>query len=319
MQPNCFLCAVSKVLFIGSKAIGLRSLEIIYALRPESITGVMTLDDSKDDRNVLDQFKAFCAEKDLHLCVVKNRAEADEVVKEVSPDICLVVGWYWLIKQEILDIAPKGFLGIHHSLLPKYRGSSPLVWSIINGDSQVGTTLFSFTEGMDDGPIWAQAAVDVMDEDDISTLLKKLDQEVENILQNHWLGIIDGSAESRLPDLSQSTFCDRRHPRHGQIDWSKSAREIFNFVRAQTAPYPGAFTGFGGEKISIWSARVQENSFDIPPGIIFGAESQLVVSCGKGTLLEVLEWSKNSSERFSGSEFPAAVGGVFEEYSENQT
>ena len=58
---------------------------------------------------------------------------------------------------------------------------------------------------------------------------------------------------SRLPDLSQSTFCDRRHPKHGQIDWSNSAKEVFNFIRAQTTPYPGAFSGFDGEKILIWS------------------------------------------------------------------
>ena len=320
--PECsqtvFFAVVTKVLFIGSKAIGLRSLEIIHRLSPESISGVMTLDDSNDDRSVLGQFEMFCEENELNLSIVNTRYEADQAVRNVDPDICLVVGWYWLIKQEILAVASMGFLGIHHSLLPKYRGSSPLVWSIINGDNQVGTTLFSFTEDMDDGPIWAQAEVDVEEIDDIATLLKKLDHEVGVILENKWLGILDGSSSSRLPDLSQSTFCDRRHPKHGQIDWSNSAKEVFNFIRAQTTPYPGAFSGFDGEKILIWSSRMLEETEDLPAGMIYASESQLVVMCGNGTQLEILEWGRSVSERRDGSDFEAAVGEVFVEFLENE-
>ena len=278
----------------------------------------MTLDDSNDDRSVLGQFEMFCEESALNLSIVNTRDEADQTVRNMDPDICLVVGWYWLIKQEILDVASLGFLGIHHSLLPKYRGSSPLVWSIINGDNQVGTTLFSFTEDMDDGPIWAQAEVGVEETDDIATLLKKLDHEVGVILENKWLGILDGSSSSRLPDLSQSTFCDRRHPKHGQIDWSNSAKEVFNFIRAQTTPYPGAFSGFDGEKILIWSSRMLEETEDLPAGMIYASESQLVVICGNGTQLEILEWGRSASERRDGRDFGGVVGETFVEFLENE-
>lgn len=297
------------MLFIGSKAIGLRSLEMIHSLDPESIVGVMTLDDSKDERNVLDGFKSFAEKNGLRLEVVKNRVEADEVVKSLAPDICLVVGWYWLIKQEILDLVPQGFLGIHHSLLPKYRGSSPLVWSIINGDPQVGTTLFSFTEGMDDGPIWAQKAVDVRDSDDIETLLQKLDLEVENVLNENWLGIINSTNQSQLPDLSQSTFCERRHPHHGQIDWTQTALEIFNFIRAQTAPYPGAFTGFGNKKLIVWKSQVIDIQSNTHSGVATILETgQVQIACGDGSVLELLDAGFSSDDRRPAGEFFKETG-----------
>lgn len=308
---------MSKVLFIGSKAIGLRSLEIIHSLDPESIVGIMTLDDSKDERNALDGFRSYAKKSGLRLDVVKNRSEADEVVKSLAPDICLVVGWYWLIKQEILDRVPKGFLGIHHSLLPKYRGSSPLVWSIINGDPQVGTTLFSFTEGMDDGPIWAQKAVDVSDSDDIGTLLQKLDLEVENILNQHWLGIINGTNHSRLPDLGQSTFCVRRHPHHGQIDWTTSAQEVFNFIRAQTTPYPGAYTGVGSEKLIVWKSQITDNQSDKAPGAVSIIETgQVQITCGYGSVLELLEAGFSSEDRRSARDVFTDTGIHFTQFLE---
>ena len=126
-----------RVVFLGSKRIGLRILKEIYTISPDYLIGAITIGD-RDDA-LLTQHQAFqkYSEKiSVPLFTVNNKAEADKTILKLHPDMGIVVGWYWLIGKNILDNATNGFLGIHNSLLPKYRGGSPLVWSLINGDTK---------------------------------------------------------------------------------------------------------------------------------------------------------------------------------------
>ena len=144
------------MIFIGSKQIGLEVLARIYELYPKQLKGVITFDDSNDIRTKLDSFKTLSKTIKKPLYILTKPSELVNVVEKVKPDLGIVVGWYWIIKPNILNKVRRGILGIHASQLPKYRGSAPLVWQIINGEKESGVTLFYFDKGMDSGDIVGQ-------------------------------------------------------------------------------------------------------------------------------------------------------------------
>ncbi len=257
---------INKVLFVGSKPFGLRCLEEMHRLAPGVLVGAMTLDDRADVRSAFDQIKAFCDERGVPLIVAKNRKDSEEQIRQLAPELCLVNGWYWLVGDQTLEAVPRGFLGIHNSLLPKYRGGSPLVWTMINGEKEAGLSLFSFTRGMDEGDIWAQAAVPIEREDYISDVLCKLEEKAVEILREKYLAILDGKLVPVPQDPSGVTYCAMRSPEDGLIDWNKPAEAIYNFIRAQSEPYPGAFTFLEGKKLVIWRARPEKVTYYGTPG-----------------------------------------------------
>ncbi|MDO8994413.1 MAG: formyltransferase family protein, partial [Daejeonella sp.] len=167
---------INKVLFIGSKKLGLNCLKAIRTVSENTISGVLTIDDSMDPRSVLQEYITYCKENNIKLSIAKNRKDSEQIIVYENPELCLVICWYWLFTKTILETVPFGFIGLHNSLLPKYRGGSPLVWNIINGEETVGFSLFSFTERMDDGVIWHQYKYNPDPNSNISTILDHLEE-----------------------------------------------------------------------------------------------------------------------------------------------
>jgi methionyl-tRNA formyltransferase len=187
----------------------------------------------------------------------KMGAYKDEIEK-YKPDLILAIGWYYLIPKSIRDIAPKGCIGMHGSLLPKYRGGAPLVWAIINGEKETGISLFYLEDGIDAGDIIAQEKIIIEPEDTIKTLIDKMTGYSLLIIEKYLPMIADGTAPRINQDNSKATLVPQRKPDDGLIDWNWDAEKIKNFIRAQTKPYPGAFTIFNGKKITIWDADIEE-------------------------------------------------------------
>jgi methionyl-tRNA formyltransferase len=281
-----------KVLFWGSKQIGLRCFEILHGLAPEATTGIVTVDDRGDSRSVMDAFIETARDRSLPLVIAHPRTDPDQIMKTYSPDLCFVVGWYRLFKEQTLQAAPRGFIGIHNSLLPKYRGGAPLVWSIINNESAVGFTIFSMTKGMDDGPIWAQGSVTLDKADYVSDALRKIENRLTEMLGDLYPRILNGSATPVPQDLRSSTFCAQRLPDDGMIDWRKPADDIYSFIRAQSHPYSGAFTLLMDKKLIIWRARPDSTPFLGTPGQVAKTDKhEVCVICGdmKPLLLESVQ------------------------------
>lgn len=270
-----------RILFLGSKEIGFKSLSTLHSIGRKSIVGIVTIDDTIDDRSVLKKFSEFSKLHKIPIDIAKNREDADTIVRRYKPDLCVVVGWYWLIKKEILDSVPGGFIGIHNSLLPKYRGGSPLVWAIINGEKKIGLSLFSFSEGMDDGPIWGQRTIEISNNESVGKILRKLENESIEILKEKYPLILNNSIKPVSQNDDDATYCAQRIPDDGEIDWSKSSMEIHNFIRAQSKPYPGAFTFFKGGKLIITNAYPLDITYYGTPGQVARIDSNGVcVICG---------------------------------------
>jgi len=281
---------IQKVLFMGSKKLGLAVLREMHRLAPAALAGALTVDDSADSRSVLADMKAFTSANGINLHIACNRKQAEESVLSVRPDICIVAGWYWLISKQTLKSVPDGFIGIHNSLLPEYRGGSPLIWAVINGERKVGVSLFTFTEGMDDGPVWAQGAVSVGAADYIADILIKLENKAAEVIRLNYLRILNRAVKPVAQDKSCVTYCAQRFPADGNVDWSKPAKCVFNFIRAQSEPYPGAFTWLGHEKMNIWRAAVFNKKYYGTPGQVARIDADGVyVICGNNRAIILKE------------------------------
>ena len=218
--------------------------------------------------------------------IKKKNLNYYEEIKHCAPDLILVSGWYLMLSKKIIEIPSRGCIGIHFSLLPKYAGGAPLVWAIINGEKETGITLFYFNEQIDAGDIIAQERFTIDYTDDISSVYHKATQSSKHILLENIPKLEKGITIRTKQDLSQRTVYPIRKPEEGKIDWSKSAEQIRNFVRAQTKPYPGAYSYIHGEKITIWHSEVVKTGLSANSAgkILDIEEGAYVVSTGEDCL-----------------------------------
>jgi len=286
---------INKVLFIGSKEVGLKCAAEMHALHPSSLAGIMTIDDRQDSRSVYEKFISFSSSISTKLFAPKNRKDFAKMILQIKPDLCIVAGWYWLIDRDTLDAVPNGFIGFHNSLLPKYRGGSPLVWTMINGEERAGVSMFSFTEGMDEGDIWGQRSVKIEFSDYIADILLELENETISLLREKYIDILEGKIKPVKQNHNDATYCAQRFPFDGMIDWNKSSMEIYNFIRAQSEPYPGAFTFYEKQKLFIWKAHPENIAYYGTPGQVAKiSDKGVYVICGdmKPIVLEIIQMEK---------------------------
>jgi methionyl-tRNA formyltransferase len=197
-----------------------------------------------------------------------NDPKAIEWIREKAPDVLLVVGWTQLVRPQLLAVPKIAALGFHASLLPKYRGRAPVNWAILNGESETGNTMIVLEPGADEGDIVSQRRIPITFEDDCSTIYQKV-SDTECEMLDEVLPLIEQGRMPRLKqDPSQATVMPKRRPEDGIIDWSWTSRRIYDWVRALTEPYPGAFTHLSGRKITIWKASIVAARSHNPSGSI---------------------------------------------------
>jgi methionyl-tRNA formyltransferase len=179
-------------------------------------------------------------------------------VKELAPDLIVVAGWYYMVSRGLRESARWGAVGLHGSLLPKYRGGAPLVWTIIHGETRGGVTLFYLDDGVDSGDIIGQKPFPIEANETIADALVKLEEAGVALLEEYLPLLSEGRAPRIPQNHAEATYCAQRSPADGEIDWTKSAKQIKDFIRAQTRPYPGAFTRIAGKKVILWDADLVE-------------------------------------------------------------
>lgn len=178
-------------------------------------------------------------------------------IQSLSPDVILVMGWYYMVPKKIRDLAVYGAWGIHASLLPEYAGGAPLVWAIIKGQKKTGVSLFRLDNGVDDGDIISQAEIIIEDNDTIKEVYQKAIDVSKKILSDSLLNIHE--VQFHPQDKTKIKVYPQRKPEDGEIDLSWPARQIHNFIRAQAPPYPGAFIRTSdNKKIIIEKAKISD-------------------------------------------------------------
>jgi methionyl-tRNA formyltransferase len=278
--------------FLGSKALGLNVFACLADAHPGLEWTIIHADDAADPRNRLEDFRALAASRGVAFHVVRAQPEARARIAELSPEIGFVCGWYWLFSAADIDAFPQGLWGIHNSLLPKFRGGAPLVWAILAGEKEVGSTVFRISPGMDDGDVLMQVRIALAPHEDIADALRRIEQGLLELLGDHWSALLEGCATLAPQDESQATWCGQRSDEDGGIDWSKPAPALHDFIRAQAPPYPGAWSWLGGVRLRITKARPFDGVYFGTPGqVLRRTGDSVLVACSANTALELLALS----------------------------
>ncbi len=207
-----------------------------------------------------------------------------KTIKEFAPDIIFSFYYRNMVKQPILDIPPAGCLNLHGSFLPKYRGRCPINWVLVNGEKGTGVTLHYMTPKPDDGDIICQKRIIITEDDTARSLHEKAAQTASVMLDEVLPRIKDGAAPREPQDHSKATYYGGRRPADGEIDWTVSAKQVRNLVRAVTRPYPGAFSHIANEKCLFWAvSEAPYRGEKLNPGAVVSTDP-LVVVCGKGAV-----------------------------------
>jgi len=204
-----------------------------------------------------------------------------EKIKKMQPDFIFSFYYRNMLKQEILDIPAKGAFNLHGSLLPKYRGRCPINWVLVNGEKETGVTLHKMTPRPDDGDIVAQSKIEISNDDTAKSLFAKSVSAAEKMLDEALPSLVKGTAKLTPQDNSKATYFGGRKPADGEINWSKSADEVRNLIRAVTRPYPGAFSFLGERKCFFWDVTVVAG--EGKPGKVL-SKHPLTIACGSGAI-----------------------------------
>jgi methionyl-tRNA formyltransferase len=255
-----------------------REFKISY--RPQGVDNVMHVD-----------LIEFCSEHQLPCEKLTDDMRDKKLLNTVRnwrPDAFLVAGWYHMIPESWRNLAPA--YGLHASLLPDYSGGAPLVWAILNGEKETGITFFKMDAGVDSGPIVGQKTETIHPDDTIATLYERIENLGLELISQYLPKLARGQFALTDQDESKRRVFPQRGPEDGAINWNMDMTSICDFVRAQTKPYPGAFTTLNSEKIKVWS--VSPNSLpteeDLVPGQVLGHPSCTLVKTGTG-IIEINE------------------------------
>jgi methionyl-tRNA formyltransferase len=221
-----------------------------------------------------------------------NADDALAWIRALEPELVFVVGWYQLVREPFLALAREGTFGMHPTLLPRHRGRASIPWAILSGLAHTGVTLFEIVDDTaDSGAIVGQAVVDVAPDETATSLFDKVSRAHVELLDECVPLLLARTAPRVAQDPSRASSWPRRRPADGIIDWETRAPYLYDWVRAQTRPYPGAFTFLGDEKVVVWRARPVEGAEPAPAGTVVAERPEgPVVACGEGALvLEEIE------------------------------
>ena len=249
------------------------------------ICALVTHEDNPNEKIYFESVATLAEKKGIKVfkSASLNTPEFIQTIKSLKPDVLFSFYYRQMISDDILSIVNGKAYNLHGSLLPKYRGRSPLNWAVLHGETEAGVTLHKMVKKADRGEIVDQQGFDILEEDDICTLQPKMSNAASILLERALPAILAGTEKLIPQDESKASYFGGRKAEDGIIHWEKSAKEINDLIRAVTDPFPGAFTFYNGRKIIIWSAKVLATPDGHKPGTVLSL-NPLVISTGKGSL-----------------------------------
>lgn len=265
-----------------------------------SLVGALTLaPEASAKRSAVAGVAEICRSGGVEVAEVAHVNDPTSVatMRSWQADVIFVIGWSQILSEEALSCAAIGTIGAHASLLPRLRGSAPVNWAIIRGETTSGNSLMWLDAEVDNGDLVDQREFPITAYDTCATVYDRVAATNEEMI----LAALDEFEQGRLPRRPQGSVDEpllpRRRPADGVVDWSAAAVDVHRFVRAITRPYPGAFSDLDGERTMIWSSVELDGwTTTEPPGTVIGALRSpdpaacgLVVACGQGAigLLEI--------------------------------
>lgn len=231
-----------------------------------------------------DSVKALATENEIPVMerVYANDPESVEAVRQARADIIVSSDWRTWLSSEVLSIPRWGGINIHDALLPRYGGFAPINWSIIHGETRTGVTVHQMNDDLDLGDILLQRSVEIGPDETATDIFQKTLPLFPGMILETLDLIASGKATYVPQDYSQATFFHKRTERDSLIDWNRPCRDVYNLIRAQSDPYPNAFTYFEGKRLRIKQAARTDKHYGGTPGRVFCQVPQgVVVLCGR--------------------------------------
>ena len=213
---------------------------------------------------------------------IKNNDEFLAELRRADPDVIVVVAYGRILPKTILELPRRGCINVHASILPRYRGAAPIQWAIARGETETGVTIMQMDEGMDTGAMLLVEKIPIADDDNAATLSAKLSRLGAQALIRALPGVIDGTLPPAPQDPAAATHAPLLTKEHGRVDFSKTAREVRDWIRAMD-PWPGAETSLGGEPLKLFAPKLISGGG--AAGTVMGADRDgLLVACGEGAV-----------------------------------
>ena len=295
-----------RVVFLGTPEFGVPSLRALHEAGYE-VAGVFTQPDKPKGRGnkMVPSPVKVCAQE-LGIPVfqpVKIRVDGVEDLKTLRPDLCVTAAFGQILSQEILDIPTIGTVNVHSSLLPKYRGSAPVNWAIMEGETVTGVTTMMTDQGLDTGDILLQREIPILPGETAEALVQRMAPIGAELLIETVRALEAGSCPRRKQEEEKSSYFPMLKKEMGEIDWSMSAHQTVCRVRGLT-PWPGAFFTWGeGEIIKVMKAEEAENPGKAPGEILCAdAKQGLVIAAGEGAV-RILELQAPGGKRMNAKDY----------------
>lgn len=292
-----------KIVFLGTPDFAVDSLQAVYDAGHE-ILAVVTQPDKERNRREVTFSPVKQRALDLGLKVLqfqKIRDEGEEILRRLAPDVMVTCAYGQIISQSILDIPKHGVINVHASLLPLFRGSSPIQWAILTGQERTGVSIMRTALQVDSGDVLLQKSVSIGDNETAGELFDRLAKLGAEALVEGLQLIESGQAVFTPQDHSKATHYPMLSKENGKIDWNCSAKEIVCKIRGMN-PWPSAYCYLGGKIFKIWSAKIAEDELGI--GEIRIVNKTMKIGCRDGAI-EALEVQLEGKRRMDTASFLA--------------
>ena len=272
-----------KTIFMGTPEFAIPSLKVVS--QNTDLKLIFTKEDKRNARGnkiIYSPVKQFGLDNDIEVIQPKRMKDEEVIakIKEINPDLIVVVAYGKILPKEIIDIPKYGIINVHSSLLPKYRGASPIHSAILNGDKESGVSIMYIEEGLDSGDVILKETCEITEDDTLGTLHDRL-KELGAIGLEKALKLIEaGEVKAEKQDDSKATFVKPITKEQAKIDWNNTKEVIFNQIRGLN-PFPGAYThNEKNENIKIYKSEKLEKEYD-------GENGTVVEMTKKGPVVKV--------------------------------
>jgi methionyl-tRNA formyltransferase len=300
-----------RIVFMGSGAFAIPSFEALIDAGHEVVAAVTQPDKEKGRGRELAAPPMKPAALARGVPVLQPRRiklpEAQDEVRALAPELQVIVAYGQILPRTVIDIAPRGTVNVHASLLPRYRGAAPIQWAIVNGETETGVTTMLIDEGLDTGPTLLARQTPIGPEETAPELEQRLARLGAEVLLETVDGLVRGTITPQPQDHAQATLAPIIEKEQGRIDWTWTAHAI-DCRRRGFFPWPGTTAEIDGRALKILRTQVLAETGSEAPGTLIAVDREgLVVACGEGTRLRLIEVQPESRKAMPAAAFAAGA------------
>jgi methionyl-tRNA formyltransferase len=311
-----------RIVFCGTPQFAVPALQLLLGQSDISILSVYTQPDRPSGRGQQISYSpvkqvALGAHLPVQQPLKVRLPEVEAHLRDIAPDAIVIIAYGQIIPARLLNIPPLGWINLHASLLPKYRGAAPINWAIVNGETRTGNTTMRIDAGMDTGEMLLQQQLDIGPDETTPELAIRLSEAGAPLMLKTLRDLAGGSLSGRPQDNAAASTAPMLTREDGRIDWNQPAATIYNRMRGFT-PWPGAYTTFRGQLCHLTGRPVPNQTTSAAPGTLFtpnpdGSPSatmqpeNLAVACGVGNIFRLFSVKLEGRKQVTAAEFASGA------------